>query len=138
MNNTEEPERDLESSLEDKQTPTTVQHDEIVGQWGEKTGVAKGDDSDGHVNWTWKQILATISLCGVYVGRTSLYVMPSNLEFLLMCPFYAGSQIPLYFVGGKLAGRRIRERSDKPKVRSPTLRPTWVQPRPVGSRCQTL
>ncbi|KIW63894.1 hypothetical protein PV04_08862 [Phialophora macrospora] len=80
MNNAEEPERDLESSLDDKQTPTTVQHNEIAGQWDEKTGVAKGDDSDGHVNWTWKQILATISLCGVYVG----------------------SQIPLYFVGGSL------------------------------------
>ncbi|EXJ55395.1 hypothetical protein A1O7_08322 [Cladophialophora yegresii CBS 114405] len=80
MNNTEEPERDLESSLDDKQNPTTVRHDEIVGQWDEKTGVAKGDDSDGRVNWTWRQILATISLCGVYVG----------------------SQIPLYFVGGSL------------------------------------
>ncbi|OCT44607.1 putative major facilitator superfamily transporter [Cladophialophora carrionii] len=80
MNTTEEPERDLESSLDDKQNPTTIQHNEVVGQWDEKTGVAKGDDSDGRVNWTWKQILATISLCGVYVG----------------------SQIPLYFVGGSL------------------------------------
>lgn len=35
----------------------------------EKARAAKGDDSDGRVNWTWKQIIAVISLCGVYVGR---------------------------------------------------------------------
>lgn len=28
----------------------------------------KGDDSDGKVNWTLKQILATCFLCGLYVG----------------------------------------------------------------------
>ena len=28
----------------------------------------KGDDSDGKVNWTTKQILATLFLCGLYVG----------------------------------------------------------------------
>lgn len=31
--------------------------------------VFKGDDSDGRVNWTWKHVIATISLCGVYVGE---------------------------------------------------------------------
>ncbi|KIV93428.1 hypothetical protein PV10_04641 [Exophiala mesophila] len=44
------------------------------------TGPIKGDFSDGRVNWTTKQILATIGLCGLYVG----------------------SQIPLYFSGGAL------------------------------------
>jgi hypothetical protein len=29
----------------------------------------KGDDSDGKVNWTLKQILATLFLCGLYVGK---------------------------------------------------------------------
>ena len=33
--------------------------------------VANDDNSDGRVNWTWKQIIATISLCGVYVGEFS-------------------------------------------------------------------
>jgi hypothetical protein len=28
----------------------------------------KGDDSDGKVNWTVKQIFATVFLCGLYVG----------------------------------------------------------------------
>ncbi|EXJ70682.1 uncharacterized protein A1O5_05672 [Cladophialophora psammophila CBS 110553] len=40
----------------------------------------KGDESDGKVDWTWIQILATICLSGLYVG----------------------SQIPLYFLGGTL------------------------------------
>lgn len=28
----------------------------------------KGDESDGKINWTKKQIAATIFLCGLYVG----------------------------------------------------------------------
>ena len=28
----------------------------------------KGDDSDGKINWTWKQVVATLCLCGLYVG----------------------------------------------------------------------
>lgn len=28
----------------------------------------KGDDSDGKINWTWKQIMATIFLSALYVG----------------------------------------------------------------------
>ena len=35
----------------------------------ENRGAIKGDDSDGRVNWTAKQILATTSLSGLYVGR---------------------------------------------------------------------
>ena len=34
----------------------------------ENSGAVKGDDSDGRVDWTFKQILATVSLCGLYVG----------------------------------------------------------------------
>ncbi|KAK1043777.1 hypothetical protein LTR74_018395 [Friedmanniomyces endolithicus] len=44
-------------------------------------GALKGDDSDGRVSWTTKQVLATISLSGLYVG----------------------SQLPLFFVGGTLS-----------------------------------
>lgn len=33
------------------------------------TGALKGDDSDGRVNWTTKQVLATISLSALYVGE---------------------------------------------------------------------
>ncbi len=80
MSNTQSPEQDLESRLDGKHDPTAVRHDEVAEHWNEKTGVAKGDDSDGRVNWTWKQILATISLCGVYVGRSLLYVMASDLD----------------------------------------------------------
>lgn len=29
----------------------------------------KGDDSDGRVDWTFKQIVATVSLSGLYVGE---------------------------------------------------------------------
>ena len=35
----------------------------------EDTAAVKGNDSDGHVHWTLKQILATVSLCGLYVGK---------------------------------------------------------------------
>lgn len=32
-------------------------------------GAIKGDDSDGRINWTTKQVLATISLSALYVGE---------------------------------------------------------------------
>lgn len=35
----------------------------------ENCGAIKGDNSDGRVNWTLKQIIATISLSGLYVGK---------------------------------------------------------------------
>ena len=34
----------------------------------EKQGNVKSDDSDGRVDWYWRQILATLSLCCLYVG----------------------------------------------------------------------
>lgn len=34
----------------------------------ENRDAVKGDDSDGKVDWTWTQIVATISLAGLYVG----------------------------------------------------------------------
>ncbi len=36
----------------------------------------KGDDSDGKVDWTLKQILATIFLSGLYVGKLDLCFLP--------------------------------------------------------------
>jgi hypothetical protein len=36
----------------------------------ENRGAIKGDDSDGRVNWTTKQVLATLFLSGLYVGRS--------------------------------------------------------------------
>lgn len=62
------------------------------------TGPIKGDLSDGRVDWTRKQILATISLCGLYVGEWS--VLPISLTMLTHKP---GSQIGLYFSGGALS-----------------------------------
>ncbi|OAL21416.1 hypothetical protein AYO20_11381 [Fonsecaea nubica] len=73
--------QDVESRIEEKDDPSVTRCELVVEVKDERDRVAKGDDSDGHVNWTWKQIVATISLCGVYVG----------------------SQIPLYFVGGSLS-----------------------------------
>ena len=35
----------------------------------ENSGAIKGDDSDGRINWTLKQVLATIFLAGLYVGK---------------------------------------------------------------------
>jgi hypothetical protein len=34
----------------------------------ENRGAIKGDDSDGRINWTAKQVLATLFLSGLYVG----------------------------------------------------------------------
>ena len=35
----------------------------------ENRDAVKGDNSDGQINWTTKQILATISLSALYVGE---------------------------------------------------------------------
>ena len=35
----------------------------------ENREAVKGDDSDGKIDWTWKQIAATVSLAGLYVGE---------------------------------------------------------------------
>lgn len=35
------------------------------------SGALKNDDSDGRVNWTPKQVLATIFLSGLYVGQSN-------------------------------------------------------------------
>jgi hypothetical protein len=32
----------------------------------------KGDESDGKVDWTWNQILATVCLSGLYVGTLTV------------------------------------------------------------------
>lgn len=92
------------------------QHKEVMGVDEESVHVVKNDDSDGHVNWTWKQIVATVSLCGVYVGK---FLSPpyrrckDSVEGFLRwrgCDLRltkihfvggTGSQIPLYFVGGE-------------------------------------
>ncbi|OAL24346.1 hypothetical protein AYO22_05722 [Fonsecaea multimorphosa] len=41
---------------------------EFADEDAEKPNIVKGDDSDGHVNWSKRQILATLSLSGLYVG----------------------------------------------------------------------
>lgn len=63
--------QDREQPIERKENPGTAKHHEIADLEIEKSHAAKGDESDGRVDWTWKQILATISLCGVYVGMSS-------------------------------------------------------------------
>jgi hypothetical protein len=44
----------------------------------EKQDVVKSDDSDGHVVWSWGQILATLSLCCLYVGACTLVLVPKG------------------------------------------------------------
>jgi len=71
----------------------------------ENRGAIKGDDSDGRVNWTTKQVLATIFLSGLYVGQfgrrnPSRFFLRSR-RILMSCS--TGSQLPLFFVGGSLA-----------------------------------
>lgn len=65
MDSTLEPESEVKIKNEDQ---ISSRHTEVMDQ---NYDVVKNDDSDGHVNWTWKQIVATISLCGVYVGKYS-------------------------------------------------------------------
>lgn len=84
------------ANIEEKRSQdVSAEHDEIIGNDKsnelhkvptlgvdiEDHEAEKGDDSDGRVTWTTKQILATIFLSALYVG----------------------SQIPLYFVGASLS-----------------------------------
>jgi hypothetical protein len=72
---THTPERD--ASIAEK--GATVAHDHVENASLERTDTfeldlknehaLKGDDSDGKVNWTWKQIIATISLSMIYTGK---------------------------------------------------------------------
>ena len=62
------------------------------------TGPIKGDYSDGRVDWTSRQIFATIALCGLYVGMNLMLLMLSTL-----LKHKPGSQISLYFSGGALS-----------------------------------
>jgi hypothetical protein len=49
-------------------------HDEVEAstQDLESPGGVKSDNSDGRVEWSWRQILATLSLCCLYVGTSTL------------------------------------------------------------------
>lgn len=47
------------------------EHDSEVNE----EGPIKGDMSDGRVDWTFKQVAATIALCGLYVGGCRFYVI---------------------------------------------------------------
>lgn len=48
-----------------------LHHVNTLGVDKENHEAEKGDDSDGKVNWTWKQILATIFLSALYVGKSA-------------------------------------------------------------------
>ena len=37
----------------------------------EKQDVIKGDDSDGRIEWSSQQVLASLSLCALYSGECS-------------------------------------------------------------------
>jgi len=73
------------TNIEEKPTQqTTAEHNEVVGSDKsdelhriptlgvdvQNHDAEKGDDSDGKVTWTTKQILATIFLSALYVGQS--------------------------------------------------------------------
>lgn len=62
--NGQEPEKEVPMSTHDEEI--RVWEDEKISDEGVGT---TGSDSDTDVKWTWKQIMAVISLCGVYVGK---------------------------------------------------------------------
>jgi hypothetical protein len=43
----------------------------------------KGDDSDGVVDWTWRHAIASISLAGLYVGKSPPY-FPDPVTILIL------------------------------------------------------
>jgi len=69
---------------------TTAEHNEVIGSDKsdelqkiptlgvdrENHEAEKGDDSDGKVTWTTKQILATIFLSALYVGQSCAEWLP--------------------------------------------------------------
>lgn len=72
------------ANIEEKRSQdVSAEHDEIIGNDKsnelhkvptlgvdiENHEAEKGDDSDGRVTWTTKQILATIFLSALYVGQ---------------------------------------------------------------------
>ena len=69
----------------------------------ENSRAIKGDDSDGRVNWTLKQVLATTFLAGLYVGKPVSKLSPSYWIRAKDLFLSAGSQLPLFFVGGTLS-----------------------------------
>lgn len=38
----------------------------------ENRDAVKGDNSDGQIDWNFKQLIATISLAGLYVGKLTI------------------------------------------------------------------
>lgn len=57
----------------------------------------KGDNSDGKVVWNWKTRIAAFSLVLLYVGKCA------TLWTRHLIKSSAGSQLPLYFIGGSIA-----------------------------------
>ena len=64
--------QESEQSHVDKVEATHVDEVESSANDLEKQGEVKGDGSEGHVEWTWRQIFATLSLCGLYAGACAL------------------------------------------------------------------
>jgi hypothetical protein len=60
----------------------------------ENSGAIKGDDSDGRVNWTLKQVVATIFLAGLYVGKPLPARDPSNDTMVQHTKDFGLSQAP--------------------------------------------
>ncbi|EXJ71987.1 uncharacterized protein A1O5_04490 [Cladophialophora psammophila CBS 110553] len=64
--------------------PRGAEEAEFAGVGDEKPHIVKGDDSDGHVNWSKRQILATLSLSGLYVGsQLPLLLGAGSLPFII-------------------------------------------------------
>jgi hypothetical protein len=78
-----------------------IEHLETENNIKEKDDLeaVKGDDSDGQIDWSVRQVLACSSLALLYVGMCHHLLRCHKM--LMRVP--SGSQIPLYFTGGSLA-----------------------------------
>ncbi|KIW21582.1 hypothetical protein PV08_02162 [Exophiala spinifera] len=93
------PDQKSEVMHKEEEAQISSKHQGITGVDDESAQVVKNDDSDGHVNWTWKQIIATVSLCGVYVGSLTYIAadlgsasagwipVANSLALAAVCPF---------------------------------------------------
>ena len=61
-----------QSHVDEIKTSHSVDELEYSANDIEKQRVVKGDDSDGRVEWSTQQILATLALSALYVGMCSL------------------------------------------------------------------
>lgn len=80
------PVENIQGSQDSENMSNKVSGEEIenVHHYTEKSDVEhafKGDDSDGKVDWTWRQIITSISLALTYVVSSQIHIQsPSPIQ----------------------------------------------------------